>query len=177
MATYCTRSERTLTRMSLRRTKIPFQGQPNHIDVRTVNGYGHGDDYRGNNESQMTKYSREALIQLLNLVQLKLHPRISIFDEVFKLMSRLDLVVDFSEFSRFYDFVFFMCHENAVNKAITAWRLVLAGRFRLLNQWCDFVEAICSFFWQSANFAPDFELSISELATLDMCQKSGILSQ
>lgn len=44
-------------------------------DVRTVNGYGHGDDYRGNNESQMTKYSREALIQLLNLVQLKLHPR------------------------------------------------------------------------------------------------------
>ncbi|XP_021829888.1 DCN1-like protein [Prunus avium] len=94
-------------------------------------------------------------------------------------MSRLDLVVDFSEFSRFYDFVFFMCHENGqknitVNKAITAWRLVLAGRFRLLNQWCDFVEAICSFFWQSANFAPDFELSISELATLDMCQKSGI---
>ncbi|KAL6276053.1 hypothetical protein ACE6H2_019654 [Prunus campanulata] len=75
MATYCTRSERTLTRMSLRRMKIPFQGQSNHIDVRTVNGYGHGDDYRGNNESQMTKYSREALIQLLYLVQLKLHPR------------------------------------------------------------------------------------------------------
>ncbi|PQM35982.1 uncharacterized protein Pyn_21184 [Prunus yedoensis var. nudiflora] len=104
--------------MSLRRTKIPFQ------DVRTVNGYGHGDDYRGNNESQMTKYSREALIQLLYLVQLKLHPRISIFDEVFKLMSRLDLVVDFSEFSRFYGFVFFMCRENGqknitVNKAIS----------------------------------------------------------
>lgn len=36
------------------------------------------------------------------------------------------------------------------------------------------LQAICSFFWQSANFAPDFELSISELATLDICQKSGI---
>ncbi|KAL6280401.1 hypothetical protein ACE6H2_017282 [Prunus campanulata] len=33
MATYCTRSERTLTRMSLRRTKIPFQGQSNHIGM------------------------------------------------------------------------------------------------------------------------------------------------
>lgn len=122
-----------------------FEIYRRYCDVRTVNGYGHGDDYRGSNESQMTKYSREALIQLLNLVQLKLHPRISIFDEVFKLMSRLDLVVDFSEFSRFYDFVFFMCRENGqknitVNKAITAWRLILAGRFRLLNQWCDFVE-------------------------------------
>ncbi|XWS32876.1 hypothetical protein CRYUN_Cryun22dG0028100 [Craigia yunnanensis] len=28
----------------------------------------------------------------------------------------------------------------AVSKAVAAWRLVLAGRFRLLNQWCDFVE-------------------------------------
>ncbi|CAL8167062.1 unnamed protein product [Prunus armeniaca] len=33
MATCCTRSERRLTRMSLRRTKIPFQGQPNHIGM------------------------------------------------------------------------------------------------------------------------------------------------
>ncbi|WCJ39008.1 General transcription and DNA repair factor IIH helicase subunit XPB [Euphorbia peplus] len=37
--------------------------------------------------------------------------------------------VDFSEFSRFYDFVFFMCCENGqknmpVSKAVTAWRLV-----------------------------------------------------
>ncbi|KAG7033171.1 DCN1-like protein [Cucurbita argyrosperma subsp. argyrosperma] len=53
--------------------------------------------------------------------------------------------VDFSEFSRFYEFVFFVCRENGqknitVGRAIKAWRLVLDGRFRLLNQWCDFVE-------------------------------------
>ncbi|KAF3593898.1 hypothetical protein DY000_02025510, partial [Brassica cretica] len=55
------------------------------------------------------------------------------------------IYVDFSEFTRFYDFVFFMCRENGqksitVAKAITAWKLVLAGRFRLLNRWCDFTE-------------------------------------
>ncbi|KAH0980909.1 hypothetical protein GBA52_008086 [Prunus armeniaca] len=33
MATCCTKSERRLTRMSLRRTKRPFQGQPNHIGM------------------------------------------------------------------------------------------------------------------------------------------------
>jgi DCN1-like protein 1/2 len=54
-------------------------------------------------------------------------------------------MVHFSEFSRFYDFVFFMCRENGqknitVSRAVKAWRLVLTGRFRLLNQWCDFVE-------------------------------------
>ncbi|PQQ06774.1 hypothetical protein Pyn_38430 [Prunus yedoensis var. nudiflora] len=38
----------------------------------------------------------------------------------------------------------------------------------------DLRQATCSFFRQPANFAPDFELSISELATLDMCQKRGI---
>ncbi|XP_009376275.1 defective in cullin neddylation protein AAR3 [Pyrus x bretschneideri] len=114
-------------------------------DIRTGNGYGHGEGYMENDDSQMAKYSRKALTQLLYLVESKLHARISIFDEVFKLMSRLDSMVDFSEFSRFYDFVFFMCRENGqknitVNKAVNAWRLVLAGRFRLLNQWCDFVE-------------------------------------
>lgn len=31
-------------------------------------------------------------------------------------------------------------HFTAVNKAVAAWRIVLVGRFRLLNQWCDFVE-------------------------------------
>ncbi|KAF7820526.1 DCN1-like protein 2 [Senna tora] len=53
--------------------------------------------------------------------------------------------VNFSEFSCFYEFVFFMCRENGqknitVSRAITAWKLVLAGRFSLLHQWCDFVE-------------------------------------
>ncbi|XLT59049.1 hypothetical protein HN873_051653, partial [Arachis hypogaea] len=39
---------------------------------------------------------------------------------------------DFSEFIWFYDFVFFMCRENgqkniSVSRAVTAWKLVLAG--------------------------------------------------
>ncbi|XP_010556194.1 PREDICTED: ultraviolet-B receptor UVR8-like [Tarenaya hassleriana] len=33
------------------------------------------------------------------------------------------------------------------------------------------LEATCSFFRRPANFAPDAELSISEIAALDMCQK------
>ncbi|KAK9934504.1 hypothetical protein M0R45_021645 [Rubus argutus] len=36
------------------------------------------------------------------------------------------------------------------------------------------LEGTCSFFRQPANFAPDFELCISELAALDMCQKRAI---
>nr|XP_029122363.1 ultraviolet-B receptor UVR8 isoform X1 [Elaeis guineensis] len=36
------------------------------------------------------------------------------------------------------------------------------------------LEATCTFFRKPANFAPDFELSISELAALDMCQKRAI---
>ncbi|CAN0896332.1 Ultraviolet-B receptor UVR8 [Linum grandiflorum] len=36
------------------------------------------------------------------------------------------------------------------------------------------LEATCSFFRQPANFAPDYDLSISELAALDMCKKRAI---
>ncbi|EYU22552.1 hypothetical protein ABFS82_05G022100 [Erythranthe guttata] len=36
------------------------------------------------------------------------------------------------------------------------------------------LEATCSFFRQPANFAPDYELSLAELAALDMCQKRAI---
>uniref|UniRef100_A0A2P2LWC4 Ultraviolet-B receptor UVR8-like n=2 Tax=Rhizophora mucronata TaxID=61149 RepID=A0A2P2LWC4_RHIMU len=36
------------------------------------------------------------------------------------------------------------------------------------------LEATCSFFRQPANFSPDYELSISELAALDMCRKRAI---
>lgn len=36
------------------------------------------------------------------------------------------------------------------------------------------LEATCSFFRQAANFAPDLELSLSELAAFDMCQKRAI---
>lgn len=122
-----------------------FEIYRRYCDIRRGNGYGHGEGYRQNDESQVATYSKEALTQLLNLVESKLHARISFFDEIGKLMSRLDLVVDFSEFSRFYEFVFFLCRESGqksitVTKAVSAWRIVLAGRFRLLNQWCEFVE-------------------------------------
>ncbi|XP_072981482.1 ultraviolet-B receptor UVR8 [Typha angustifolia] len=36
------------------------------------------------------------------------------------------------------------------------------------------LEATCTFFRKPANFAPDFQLSMSELAALDMCQKRAI---
>ncbi|GLU06133.1 hypothetical protein SLE2022_231900 [Rubroshorea leprosula] len=36
------------------------------------------------------------------------------------------------------------------------------------------LEATCSFFRRPANFAPDYELSISELVALDMCQERAI---
>ncbi|KAJ6766246.1 DEFECTIVE IN CULLIN NEDDYLATION PROTEIN [Salix purpurea] len=111
-----------------------------YYDIRSLKSCqsdGH-DEHEG-------KSSRDALAQLLKIVNLKFHSRTSIFDELLKLMSELELMADFSEFSRFYDFVFFMCRENGqknitVNKAVSAWKLVLAGRFRLLNQWCDFVQ-------------------------------------
>ncbi|XP_057463434.1 defective in cullin neddylation protein AAR3-like [Actinidia eriantha] len=111
----------------------------------TSGTYTFGEEgYRPDDESQKCRFSREALNQLLKSVELGLQTR-SIFDEIFKLMSRLDLMVDFLEFSRFYDFVFFICRESrqkniTVSRAVMSWRLVLAGRFRLLNQWCDFVE-------------------------------------
>ncbi|XP_075651387.1 defective in cullin neddylation protein AAR3 [Castanea sativa] len=116
-----------------------------YCDITSGNVYVNGNEgYKQDDESQPAKISRDTLTQLLKLVQSRVHTRI-IFDELSKLMSKLDLAVDFSEFSRFYDFVFLICRENGqknitVSKAVTAWKLVLAGRFRLLNQWCDFVE-------------------------------------
>ncbi|XP_043724429.1 defective in cullin neddylation protein AAR3-like isoform X3 [Telopea speciosissima] len=91
--------------------------------------------------------SREALAQLLKLVESRVQKsgRSIIFDDLSRLMLQLNFMVDSCEFTRFYDFVFFVCRENVqknitVTRAIIAWRLVLAGRFRLLNQWCEFVE-------------------------------------
>ncbi|KAF5792042.1 putative defective-in-cullin neddylation protein [Helianthus annuus] len=104
-----------------------------------------GDGYRHANESMKVKLAREALSHLLELVESRVYKRMSIFEELFVLMSRLNLMVDSQEFSRFYSFVFFICRENGqrsitVSRAIIAWKLVLSGRFRLLNQWCSFVE-------------------------------------
>ncbi|URD80738.1 hypothetical protein MUK42_01991 [Musa troglodytarum] len=73
------------------------------------------------------------------------YPSETIFSDIYKLMSCLDLSADSLKFSCFYDFVFFICRENGqknitANRAITAWRLVLNGRFRMLDRWCNFVE-------------------------------------
>ncbi|KAF5735545.1 hypothetical protein HS088_TW15G01052 [Tripterygium wilfordii] len=121
-----------------------FEIYKRFCDIRSGKEYmseGYGQD----NELQKAKFTREALAELFKSVQSTVDTRITIFDELSKLMSRLNLMRDFSEFSRFYDFVFFICREDGqknitVSKAVTVWRLVLAGRFRLLNQWCDFVE-------------------------------------
>ncbi|CAI9109715.1 OLC1v1009588C1 [Oldenlandia corymbosa var. corymbosa] len=98
-----------------------------------------------NKEYRNGGHIREALTQLLTLVESRPQARYSIMEEIYILMMRLDLRADFSEFSRFYDFVFFICRENGqknitVSRAVMAWRLVLAGRFRLLNDWCNFIE-------------------------------------
>uniref|UniRef100_A0A1J3JUQ2 Putative E3 ubiquitin-protein ligase HERC1 n=1 Tax=Noccaea caerulescens TaxID=107243 RepID=A0A1J3JUQ2_NOCCA len=39
------------------------------------------------------------------------------------------------------------------------------------------LEATCSFFRKPASFSPDFELSISEVAALDICQKRAIFKR
>ncbi|XP_020525668.1 DCN1-like protein 2 isoform X6 [Amborella trichopoda] len=49
------------------------------------------------------------------------------------------------QFSWFYRFVFFMCRVSGqrsmlVSTAVEAWRLVLAGKFQLLDQWCSFIK-------------------------------------
>uniref|UniRef100_A0A2P2JPG8 Defective in cullin neddylation protein n=1 Tax=Rhizophora mucronata TaxID=61149 RepID=A0A2P2JPG8_RHIMU len=121
-----------------------FEIYRSYCDVRS--GKAQKDVSNGpGDEAQRCKFSREALAQLLKFVETCLPTSTSIFDELLKLQLKLGHMVDFSEFSCFYDFVFFMCRKNGqknitVSKAVTAWKLVLVGRFRLLNQWCDFVQ-------------------------------------
>ncbi|XP_058083357.1 defective in cullin neddylation protein AAR3-like isoform X2 [Magnolia sinica] len=89
--------------------------------------------------------SKEELALLSKLVDSRGQSRSVIFDDLSKLMSLLNLTVDSHSFTCFYGFVFFICRENGqknigVRRAVAVWRLVLTGRFRLLNQWCEFVE-------------------------------------
>ncbi|KAK7394490.1 hypothetical protein VNO78_15019 [Psophocarpus tetragonolobus] len=117
-----------------------------YCDIKSGHAYMTGEEgYRQDSDVQKAKFSREALTQLSKLVESRVSTGATIFDELSLLMSQLDLRVNFSEFSRFYDFVFFMCRENGqknitVSRALTAWKFVLAGRFSLLHPWCDFVE-------------------------------------
>ncbi|GLI58900.1 hypothetical protein VaNZ11_000681 [Volvox africanus] len=50
------------------------------------------------------------------------------------------------QFVKFYRFVFHACREFGkrnlqMNVAVAAWRLILPGRFRLLERWCSFAAA------------------------------------
>ncbi|XP_073155723.1 defective in cullin neddylation protein AAR3 isoform X2 [Henckelia pumila] len=104
-----------------------------------------GDCCMPDEEPQKMRFIREALSQLLEVVESKSNTRVTIIEEAYKLMLGIGLMADLSDFSRFYDFVFFICRENGqknitVSRAVMAWRLVLAGRFRLLDQWCNFIE-------------------------------------
>nr|XP_029121494.1 uncharacterized protein LOC105048803 isoform X2 [Elaeis guineensis] len=89
--------------------------------------------------------SKELLAVLSKSLECRGRSGEAIFNDLYKLMSCLDLSVDSRNFNCFYDFVFFFCRDNGqknitVHRAITAWRLVLNGRFRLINQWCKFVQ-------------------------------------
>ncbi|KAL2329955.1 hypothetical protein Fmac_017536 [Flemingia macrophylla] len=123
-----------------------FEIYRRYCEIKSGHAYVTGEaGYRQDSDLQKAKVSREALTQLSKLAESRVSAGVSIFDELSMLMSQLDLMVDFSEFSRFYEFVFFMCRENGqknitVSRALLAWKLVLAGRFNLLHPWCDFVE-------------------------------------
>ncbi|XP_057769504.1 defective in cullin neddylation protein AAR3-like [Salvia miltiorrhiza] len=122
-----------------------FQTYRQYCDITSRAIMNKWDNHGPDDESQRIRDLRDELAQLWKLVESKLSTSVSILDEVSKLMSRLDLTAEYSEFSRFYDFVFFICRENGqknitVSRAIMAWRLVLSGRFRLINHWCNFVE-------------------------------------
>ncbi|XP_047182565.1 defective in cullin neddylation protein AAR3 isoform X1 [Vigna umbellata] len=123
-----------------------FEIYRRYSDIKSGHAYIAGEEgYRQDSDLHKAKVSREALTQLSKLVESRVSTGVSIFDEISVLLCHLGLRVDFAEFSRFYDFVFFMCRENGqknitISRAVTAWKLVLAGRFSLLHPWCDFVE-------------------------------------
>ncbi|KQK15075.1 uncharacterized protein LOC100832928 [Brachypodium distachyon] len=88
--------------------------------------------------------AREGLVDLSQTIDGIEGMRDGIFGDIHKLMSVLELD-DARHFSTFYDFVFFISRENGqknitIQKAVAAWRIVLNGRFRLLDRWCNFVE-------------------------------------
>lgn len=115
-------------------------------DIKSGNVHSYSEAHNMlNDDSEKVKLLREAMYQLTKIVDSSVSLRISILDELQRLISCLNFVGDYSGFSNFYDFVFFVCRENGqknitVSRAIAAWKLVLSGRFRLLNQWCVFVE-------------------------------------
>ncbi|XP_078160066.1 defective in cullin neddylation protein (DUF298) [Carex rostrata] len=113
--------------------------RPNCSDIFDI-FYNYCDIISGHNPSVM----KESLSLLLRSIDERRRARDTTVSDVTKLMSCLNLSED-SQFSCFYDFVFFLCRENGqksitVHRALSAWRIVLYGRFRLLDQWCEFVQ-------------------------------------
>ncbi|KAG1334458.1 Defective in cullin neddylation protein [Cocos nucifera] len=113
---------------------------PNRLDIFEI--YARYCDIVSRNDHATSK---ELLAVLSKSLEYCRQRREAIFNDIYKLMSCLDLSVDSRNFNCFYGFVFFFCRESGqknitVHRAITAWRLVLNGRFRLLNQWCNFVQ-------------------------------------
>ncbi|KAG9451332.1 hypothetical protein H6P81_011297 [Aristolochia fimbriata] len=97
------------------------------------------------NSSNQYESSRNDLKMLAEKIESSGLTRNMILEGLSRLILSLNLTADSRQFMSFYDFVFFMCRENrqksvSASMAIDAWRLVLNGRFRLLNQWCDFVK-------------------------------------
>ncbi|XP_022884112.1 DCN1-like protein 1 isoform X2 [Olea europaea var. sylvestris] len=101
-----------------------FEIYRQYCDIMSEAHSSVGESYSPDDESQKLRSSREALAQLLTVVESSVNTGVSILEEAYKLMSRLDLMKSIT-----------------VSRAVMAWRLILAGRFRLLNQWCNFVES------------------------------------
>ncbi|XP_066391277.1 defective in cullin neddylation protein AAR3-like [Miscanthus floridulus] len=88
--------------------------------------------------------TRQGLVELSLAIDGIEGMRDMIFADIPKLIPFMDLE-DMGLFSCFYDFVFFICREKGqksitIQRAVAAWKIVLNGRFRLLDRWCNFVE-------------------------------------
>ncbi|KAI4339584.1 hypothetical protein MLD38_024508 [Melastoma candidum] len=91
-----------------------YKARSGRSDIRSREAYICGEEIKSlEEESERATLMRHVAVRLLT----SLAARISIFDELRKLMSCINLSIDFSEFSCFYDFVFFVCLEKG-NRAI-----------------------------------------------------------
>ncbi|KAJ3673372.1 hypothetical protein LUZ60_006746 [Juncus effusus] len=89
--------------------------------------------------------AKESLHLILKSLDQRRKTKDLVFGDILKLMPCINLSEDSQQFNYFYDFVFLICRENGqksitVNRAVSAWRIVLHGRFNLLEQWCNFVQ-------------------------------------
>ncbi|KAK6155084.1 hypothetical protein DH2020_009332 [Rehmannia glutinosa] len=112
-----------------------FQIYRQYCDIMSRAIANEGEGYGPDEELQKARVSREALAQLLKVVESKISAR---KNAVQKLNSVLTMRQGFNSGGSLQADV--KTRLDAVSRAVMAWRLVLSGRFRLLNQWCNFVE-------------------------------------